>query len=69
MYTVKKFYICKETMKSNRINDKYAVQPNRTFETILEGEGHKSCDILPSVLPPQTLNDTYSKPLEIGQIR
>lgn len=26
MYTVKKFCVCKETMKNNRIYDKYTVQ-------------------------------------------
>jgi uncharacterized protein YjcR len=31
MDTVKKFYICKETMKNNRINNKYTVQPNNIF--------------------------------------
>jgi hypothetical protein len=52
-------------MKNNQINDKYRVQPNKIYETILEGEGHKICDILPLVLPPQTLNNIYSKPSEI----
>jgi len=53
-------------MKNDWINDNYTVQPNKIFETILEGEGRKVCDILPPVLPPQTLNNTYSKPSEIG---
>jgi hypothetical protein len=53
-------------MKNNRISNKYTVWPNKIFETIVEGEGHKSCDIIPLVLPPQTLNNTYSKPSEIG---
>jgi len=56
-------------MKNNRINDKYRVQPNKNFKTILEGEGHKICDILPPVLFPQTLNNIYSKPSGIRQIR
>ena len=66
MDTVKKFYICKETMKNNRINDKYTVQPNKMFETILEDKSHTSRDIVPPALPPQSLNYPYSKPSEIG---
>jgi len=52
MDTVKKFSICKETMKNNRIYEKYTVQPKKSFETVLEGEGYKGCDILPPVLLP-----------------
>jgi hypothetical protein len=40
MDTAEKYYIYKETMKDNKLNDKYTVQPNKIFETILEGEGH-----------------------------
>ena len=39
MDTVEKFYIYKETMKGNQLNEKYRVQPNKSFETILQGEG------------------------------
>jgi uncharacterized protein (DUF111 family) len=35
-----KFYIYKEIVKGNKLSDKYAEQPNKIFETILEGEGH-----------------------------
>jgi len=36
MGTAGEFYIYKETMK---LNNKYSVQPNKIFETILQGEG------------------------------
>ena len=39
MGTVGEFYIYKETMKDNRLHNKYSVQPNKNFETILQGEG------------------------------
>lgn len=38
-------------MKNNKLNDKYEVQPNKIFETILQGEGHMRCDITPSCFP------------------
>jgi hypothetical protein len=38
MSTVGEFYIYKETIKDNQLNNKYSVQPNKIFETILQGE-------------------------------
>jgi len=40
MGTVGEFYIYKQTMKDNQLNNKYSVQPNKIFETILQGESH-----------------------------
>jgi hypothetical protein len=38
METAEKFRIFKETMKNFQLKQKYKVQPNNIFETILQGE-------------------------------
>jgi hypothetical protein len=40
MGTVCELYLYKETVKDNQLKNKYSVQPNKIFVTILQGEGH-----------------------------
>lgn len=40
MGTAGEFYVYKETIKDNQLHYKYSEQPNKIFETILQGAGH-----------------------------
>jgi hypothetical protein len=44
MDTLEKFYIFRETKLDNQINDKLAVRPNITFETIVQKDPHRGTD-------------------------
>ena len=40
MDAIKNFTFIKKTAKTHQLNDKHAVQPDRIFEAILQGEDH-----------------------------
>jgi len=65
MGTAGEFYIYKETMKGNQLNIKYSVQPNKIFETILQGEGHMTYPLPPPDSPIHT-QQSYSRLSDSG---
>jgi hypothetical protein len=40
MNTMEKYYIHRETKQNNQINDKFTVQPNAIFETLVQQGTH-----------------------------
>jgi hypothetical protein len=44
MDTIEKYYIYRETKLNNQINDKFTVQPNVIFETLVQQDAHRGHD-------------------------
>jgi len=51
MDTIEKFYIYRETMLNNQINDKLTVKPNVIFETLVRQDPHRG---IPAARNPQS---------------